>query len=823
MNDERFDQLLDALHNEPVDAALSEQARARVGVQLQAAGQVPAVCGRFRLDFAAYKAGTLLESRRLLVQDHLGRCVDCRRVFEGAAAGRLVAMPAKRQSQSFTSQPWAKWAIAAGLAAVSVYAGRDYLDSAFAPSGARATVEAVRGELRGPNGPLAVGAKLQEGELVRTGAGARAVLRLADGSAVEMNQQAVLAVHAAWSGQTLDLAGGDVILQAAKQRRGRLRVRTRDSVASVKGTIFAVSTGLAGSLVAVAEGAVQVEQGAQQKLLKPGERAASSEALSGVPVREAFAWSQDSQRYLALLADFAKIEQAVMTGAGTTRTQARLLPSLPAHPMAYAAVPNIGSSLTRAVEDQLRQSATLRTWWESAQGKEFQRLLDAMNTIAPHLGEEVVFVLSGPNQRKLPLLMAEVKAGQRATLEQALAKLPAGEMAYRVTDKLLAVSESAADLNAVYATLGQGAATPFAAEIARRYQRGAGWMLAVNVEGTGSKPAEAAVLGVDGMRHVIFEQRSENGNDQNDATLTFNGARRGVASWLAAPAASGAAEYIGAEAVVAVAGLTKNPRVALDELLTALGRLHPEALTDLREFEQATGVRVADDLAGSLGADFAFSIETPTLPMPGWMLAAEVTRASTLEASVRRFVDAANARISDPKKRVVLGQETASGRQWTTLRLPESPAPVTLYWTYDRGYLIMSMDRAVAARAIATRNGGFPLVRSAGFRQRLPVSASMHQSGFVWMNTTEALRQLVAAAAPAWKDLLNNRGLLVVLNGETDRITAQSKTRLTSVVLDLAAAAMSSPLVPGEGQGKTVQKKLRNSVQGQDQRADEEQ
>jgi hypothetical protein len=807
MTDERFDQLLDSLRDEPVDSAVEAEAKARVGEKLTESARMNPVCARFRLDFAAYKEGTLLESRRLLVQDHLSRCVDCRRVLEGHTAANVVAMPAFRTGANRFAG-WSRWAIAAGVAALSIYASRDYLDTAFAPGGARATVESVSGELRGGNGPLAVGAKLNEGDVIRTGAGSRAVLRLTDGSAVEVNQLASLAVRSQWSGQTLELQGGDVILQVAKQRRGRLRVRTRDSVASVKGTIFAVSTGLAGSLVAVAEGAVEVEQGSKQQLLKRGERAASSDALSGVPVAEAFSWSQESQRYLALIGDLAKIEQAVMTAPENTRREAKLIPFLPPQPVVYGAIPNVGMTLSHAIEDQLRQSATLRAWWESKAGQEFKRVLDAMNTVAPHLGSEVVFVRSGV-KNGIPLALAEVRPGQRVALEQALARLGNNRGGYRVTDRLFAMTDSTANLDRIYPALGQGSSTPFAAEILRRYQRGAGWLLAFNAETAVPRDAEAAIAGVDGLRHVVFEQRSENGQGQNDATLTFNGTRRGVASWLAAPGASGAAEYISPESVFAVSGVTKNPRAAFDEFISAVGRLHPASLQSLREFETKTGIRVADDLAGSMGSDFAFSIEQPTIPIPGWILAMEVTRASTLEASIRRLVDAVNRESADPKLRLVLGQETANGRSWTTLKMPGQSATLTLHWTYDRGYLVMSTDRAVAARSLATRNGGFPLVRSAGFRQRLPVSSSVHQSAFVWMNTTEALQQLVGLLAPQMKEVLVRRNLLVVVNAGTDRIEAQSKSRLTSLILDLAAAGITS--MPGSS-GKSVKTKVLKEI-----------
>src|SRR5690606_32286982 len=120
------------------------------------------------------------------------------------------------------------------------------------PGGPRATVVSANGSVyRLAGGALEPGAVLAEQEVFRTGPGAHAVLRLADGSVVDVNERSELYVTAAWSGKAIHLRHGDVIVRAAEQRRGNLRVVTRDSVASVKGTVFAVSAGVGGSVVSV--------------------------------------------------------------------------------------------------------------------------------------------------------------------------------------------------------------------------------------------------------------------------------------------------------------------------------------------------------------------------------------------------------------------------------------------------------------------------------------------------------------------------------------------------------------------------------------------
>ncbi len=59
------------------------------------------------------------------------------------------------------------------------------------------------------------GAAIGEKERIRTGPGTQAVLRLADGSTVDVNERTELFVTAAWSGLSIHLLRGDVIVKAA--------------------------------------------------------------------------------------------------------------------------------------------------------------------------------------------------------------------------------------------------------------------------------------------------------------------------------------------------------------------------------------------------------------------------------------------------------------------------------------------------------------------------------------------------------------------------------------------------------------------------------
>ena len=96
-------------------------------------------------------------------------------------------------------------------------------------------------------------------------------------------------------------------------------------------------------------------------------------------------------------------------------------------------------------------------------------------------------------------------------------------------------------------------------------------------------------------------------------------------------------------------------------------------------------------------------------------------------------------------------------------------------------------ERSAASRAIATRNGGSPLVWSAAFQQQLPASAGLHPSAFAWLNTGGAFQGFANLVSnPTFQKLLSERNpILLVLNGTTEQIHAASRIRLSEWLVNL--------------------------------------
>jgi hypothetical protein len=797
MSEDRLEEALQEMRQEDVDAGQVEAARSRVWDKVT--GAAGAGCAEFRPDFRAYLGGELGGSRRVLMEDHLSRCPACRTsMAEMKGDRRVIAMPQRSASH------WMRWgalAAAAVLVLSVLYLGRDAIDALLAPGGPRATVVSVAGGLyRLPAGSLEAGASIGEGESVRTGPGAHAVLRLADGSVVDVNERTELFVTAAWSGRAIHLQRGDIIVQAAKQRRGHLQVLTRDSIASVKGTVFAVSAGMGGSVVSVVEGSVAVNQPGRDVVLSPGEQSASNPALS-TTVAEAVSWSPEAAEYLELLGSFVKIErQLAGSFPAELRTSSALLPHLPAGAIVYGAVPNLGGTIGQALvlaEQQASENAVFGAWMNSETGRQLKQMVDRVQSVSSLLGDEVVFCASvqAPGD-EVPLVMARVKPGRRADLASALNGLFAGSgepaPSYSVSDELMVVSNSPSHLAWALDHLGQGAGSPFAAAIGERYRRGTGWLVGIDAApvvamAAGEDAPPIKLAGTIGMKYFFLEQRAPAGAEENEVTVMFQGARTGMASWLADAGSGGAAEYLPADALLAGYVSTREPWQLFRDFTALMTKERESFESGLAQAESKIGAGFVDNLTKAMGTEAAFALTGFSVNGPAWVLAGLANDPAAIDSSLQKLMNAFNAELApgEQAKRIVLAQDTAGGRTWSTLKAGALPFGVT--WTYDGGYMVAASDRASAERAIATRNGGSPLVWSPEFLSRLPSSAGIHPAAFAWLNTKGALGVFSALASkPALTELLSGHDpVLVVFDGTAEQIHAASRTRLSGLVMDV--------------------------------------
>jgi hypothetical protein len=221
MNNDNFKQLLESVRQDAAPADAERGAASRVYARLEeAAGTAGGACSGFRSQFEAYRQGTLGEARRMLLEDHLHSCVACRTDYHGDRKAEVISIAAQRPAIQRYTRRAMPWAIAAAAAAVLVLSTPSILDRTFAPSGARATVASVDGALyrvsaRGEEA-LQPGAAIAENEELRTAKGSRAIVALRDGSRVEIGERSEVRLTERWSGKTVHLAHGAVMIEAAK-------------------------------------------------------------------------------------------------------------------------------------------------------------------------------------------------------------------------------------------------------------------------------------------------------------------------------------------------------------------------------------------------------------------------------------------------------------------------------------------------------------------------------------------------------------------------------------------------------------------------------
>jgi hypothetical protein len=823
---------------------------------MQVAASARRVAGRLRLDaveavpihaiescfdarqlFAAYRAGSLPAARALLIEAHLHDCSACRRQFRTGNLAAGLDWSAPKAAHAFQWRPRAfGWTFASALT-VSLCTLFVYKAYWQVPPGVRAEVQSIDGAAYrisdAGDRPLAPGDELAEGDHVRTGGGGHALLQLADGSTVEVNERSVLGVGARGNNVTISLDGGAVIVQAAKRTAGHLYLKTPDCRVAVTGTVFSVNSGLKGSQVAVIQGTVDVTHAGIDSVIHAGDQLTTNDNLSPAPVEKQIAWSHSRDKYLPLLAQFATLEHRIeQIPFPQPRYASDLISRVPADSLLYISIPNLGDFVSQAdkiFDDQLKQSPALQQWWSHGHNQntaDLDALVDKIHSLSQYLGDEIVVV--GMKQPDHPAfaIVADVKqAGLGDFLRNAIplsatspgitvldqSALDASSVSTKARSGGFALvlpghvifSNSIATLKLMDARLNSGdsgfAAGDFGKQIASAYGRGAGIILAADIHqmieasASNSHPDShredvMSKSGLDGAQYLIAEHREMNGIPENQVAVQFAGARRSMASWLAAPAPMGSLEFITPNAAIAVALLSKDPAAIADDIMAMTQANEGDKEHKWADAEAKLKINFRDDLAATLGGEFLVALDGPVLPTPSWKAVIEVRDSRRLEQALEKIAAAARAESQGRNFQgkqapsIVIEPSDDAGQRFYALHDMTSGKTLAEY-TFTNGYMLVAPNRAIVMEALHTYATGDSLAHSAAFRALLPKDANANYSAIAYQNLSPVMGPLVSQFSGESADALRKlaadaRPTVICARGEANRIEAASDSQL---------------------------------------------
>lgn len=744
-------------------------------------------CTDFQTLIPAYLSRSLTPARALLLEDHTRECVACRQALQQTRGGKLE-IAARPSAEPRKRMPVMAWALAATLV-VGIAAGITGARYGLLPGqqSVRATVAAVEGRVYRiselGSSLVEAGALLKNTDELRTAKGSRAILRLMGGSEVEIAERSDVSVSRGWRGTTVNLQQGRLIAAATDPKQSAFYVSSGEMSVPVRSALLSLDRGTKGSRVAVARGSARIARGQNTFDLVAGQQMATN-GLENAPIASQFNWSTNAGSYLAVLGELSTLQKQFQSSIPSPglRYSSNLAQYVPDDSVVYAAIPNIGGAVAEAkrmFDERLTQSDVLRNWWmqqPASRREELDRVIGQIASISSYLGDEIVISLP---PHGAPLLLAEVR--QAGLAEYVRQNFPSSAgLHISIANNILLASPDPARLTR--AGSGQFTNSTFYARIAKSYSAGAGYLLAVDLEQIAPKNVVNKVGS--NVQYLVLERRGSAGASDTRASLSFDGARQGIASWLGTPGPMGSLNFVSPDASLAASFVMKSPRAVMEEAIALASQRDSCFPGELSAFEAEAGVSVLDDIAAPLGSDATFAIDGPLLPVPSWKLAMEVNDPARLQQTITTLVDRFNQHAQETQGRLQVGSEQIDSRTFYWLRGSKLPN-LTFYYTFVDGYLLAGANETSLLQAIQNRQNANTLVNSANFRNQFPADDYTNFSGVVYTNAGSSfgplMQQLKGASSlsPAQQQslsaLLASSGpALVCIYGEPDRIVAAS-------------------------------------------------
>ncbi|MFC1852476.1 FecR domain-containing protein [candidate division CSSED10-310 bacterium] len=759
-------------------------------------------CEDFQKMIQQHQLKDLNEVQALFLRDHLKECPRCRNFqlsLKQGVGAEEVATISRIVPHRVGFPHIVRYALAAGLLfAVVSLSWLLYLHRTIHRNDI-ARLVSVEGTLldvasHGITG-LSSHNQVATDEIIKTTKNSKAQLKLVDNSMLEMNERSELFITEQHKGLIINLKRGNIIVRAAPQNTKKLFVQTNDCEIAVTGTIFSVSHGIKGSRISVLEGEVHVSQKGERTILKPGQQMSTSSNISGAPIQNEVAWSNEFELYLNLLQAVSDVSEELESHPALKRNRdySPILEILPPRTVFYVSIPNVTEYLSdfkQRLDESINSNPLLSRWWtdnlshDFEVGFQFEKQLDKICQFGNFLQDEIVLTLSLDKAGGISgsAFISEVQDPKG--FHEYLTGLIAQE-GYEKFSKHICFLESEAmsdgDCSAeLYVVIHEGyfAASPsktflatllecidgrepavfqdseFYAEILENYQNRADWMMCVDLENIVTSSLRKSLahetekdktkivtglerLGLLDFKHFILTRGGLDEESNSKAVLTFNDVRQGMASWLEEPAPMGALNFISPEVSLFSAIVFKNTETLMQDVLEFIHHMSPPGTNSPPDAAEEDLLEMMQQIASALGGEAAFALDGPLLPVPSWKVICEVYNEPLLNDIINQAIKLANRELSE--RDVQFSLESSLEGEHTLYSLQLSSLEMKVWYAYLDGYLILASNKTILINTIQNYQLGNSIINTAKFSGLLPGDSNLHFSFLGYENLSAAV------------------------------------------------------------------------------------
>jgi type IV pilus assembly protein PilA len=555
-------------------------------------------------------------------------------------------------------------------------------------------------------------------------------------------------------------------------------------------------------------------------------------------------WLLDILKNRELMAEAGRLLEKLQKGIQypAARNQSRILPRLSESTVFYLAVPNYGETMHQALQifqQELKESAPLRDFLQKnkldAAEPKLENGIQKFYEFSQYLGDEIVITGGLKGQDPDGVMVAELK---RPGVKEFLEKLndevftnqpdhlrildpqqlaAAGEKdatqgpVVLVRPDLIAVGSSVAALrkfdSQIDASNAKFASNALGQMLTQAYQGGANTLLGVDLRKILSlvppgKPQDRLMLEKSGfadVNYLVAGSTVSAEGSTNQGEVTFNGPRRGIASWVASPAPMGALDFMSTHPATAADAMLKSPAQVFDELREIMGA---SAFATLPQMEARLNVNLKQDVLSKLGGEIAVEVKAPPMSQSSdaglvahvtgvaFKVILSVTDPAALQQTLTRLLAVAPFEM---------GQREEDGVIFHTLTPQSQGPPTEINYFFMDGYLVITTDRAEAREAVRAHRSGASLAKSSALRDSLVRGQSPEASLMVYQDPGPMLSSMLSQAPaelraliPAGGEITTRPNVVRVYAGERSfrGVTNSSVQADASVALIVAAIAI---------------------------------